>query len=76
VTDTQGRSVTGLNKSHFTVTEAGVARTITTFIELRDRDQKAVVHYQLEFESAREGAKVSVVLNAPRGLPPLTLTWK
>ena len=76
VTDPYGRSVAGLEKGQFAVTEGGVQRKITAFSELRGQEPRDVVHYKLEFESAGEGAKVGVVLDPPRGLPPLTVTWK
>ncbi len=76
VTEPHGRSVAGLEKDQFVVTEGGVQRTITAFTELRDQTPKEVVHYKVEFESAGEGAKIGVALNPPRGLPPLTVTWQ
>jgi hypothetical protein len=76
VTDPHGRTVGGLERDNFTVTEAGDPRSITAFSEVRDESPKDGVHYKLEFESAGRGAKVEVVLNVPRGLPPLTVTWK
>lgn len=75
VTDPYGRTVAGLEKGYFTITEGGVQRTITTFSEIWDENPKAV-HYKVEVESTRPDAKLEVTLNAPRGLPPLTLTWK
>jgi hypothetical protein len=76
VTEPHGRTVAGLEKGQFAVTEGGVQRTITAFTELWEQKPKDVVHYKVEFESAGEGAKVGVVLNPPSGLPALTVTWK
>jgi hypothetical protein len=76
VTDPRGRTVAGLERGNFTVAEAGVPRPIIAFSEVRDENPKEVVHYKLEFESAGQGAKVEVVFNQPRRLPPLTVTWK
>jgi hypothetical protein len=76
VTDPYGRSVAGLEKANFVITEGGVQRTITAFSPLRDESPKPVAHYKLEFESAGSGAKVEVALNLRSGLPPLTVTWK
>ena len=76
VTDPHGRTVAGLAKDHFAVTEGGVQRTITAFSQLRAEDPKVVVHYLLEFESSAAGASVQVVFNQPPGLPHLTVTWK
>src|SRR5579863_864884 len=76
VTDPHGRTVAGLERDHFTVIEGGLQRTITAFSELRGENGKDAVRYKLDFESAGQGAKVEVVLNPPRGLPPLTVTWK
>jgi hypothetical protein len=76
VTDARGRFVSGLEKSHFAVSEGGVQRSITAFTELRDDDQKQPVHYKLEFESPNGTPKVDVMFNPPPGLPPLTVTWK
>ena len=76
VTDPYGRTVAGLEKDHFAVTEGGVRRMITAFSQLRDEDPKVVVHYRLEFDSSASGASVEVVFTAPPGLPHLTVTWK
>jgi hypothetical protein len=76
VTDPYGRTVAGLEKDHFTVTEGGVQRMITAFSQVRDEDPKPAVHYRLEFDSSGPDARLEVVLNPPRGLPPLTVTWK
>ena len=76
VTDPYGRSVAGLESRQFVVTEGDVQRQITAFTELREQEPKPGVHYKLEFDSARNGAAIQVVLNPQRGLPPLTVTWK
>ena len=76
VTDPYGRTVAGLEKTYFTVTQAGAERTITAFSEVRDENPKPAAHYKLEFESEGPGAAVEVKLTPPRGLPQLTVTWK
>jgi len=76
VTDPYGRTVAGLEKTYFTVTEGGAARTITAFSEVRDENPKPAAHYKVEFESEGQGGAVEVKLTPPRGLPQLTVTWK
>ena len=76
VTDPYGRTVAGLEKTYFTVTEGGTARTITAFSEVRDENPKPAAHYKVEFESGSGGAAVEVKLTPPRGLPQLSVTWK
>lgn len=76
VTDPYDRTVAGLERAHFTVTEGGAQRTITAFSQISDERPKQLVHYRLEFESSTPGAKVEGVFNQPRDLPPLAVTWK
>jgi hypothetical protein len=76
VTDPYGRTVAGLEKDHFAVTEGGVQRMITAFSQIREEDPKVGVHYLLEFESSAASASVQVVFNQPPGLPHLTVAWK
>jgi hypothetical protein len=76
VTDPYGRTVAGLNKDYFAVSENGAQRTITAFSELRDETPRTVVHYRLEFESPAGGTPVEVVFHQPPELPHLTITWK
>src|SRR3954447_12774267 len=74
VTEPNGRTVTGLEKDQFAITEGGVQRTITAFSQTRDEKPKVVVHYRLEFESTGAG-DVRVVLKRPSGMPNLDVKW-
>jgi hypothetical protein len=76
VTEPHGRTVSGLQKEDFAITEAGAARAITGFTEFRDERPTALAHYRLEFESSDPGAKVEVVVKPRAGLPHLTIAWK
>jgi len=76
VTDPYGRTVAGLEKDRFAITEGGIARVLRAFSEVRTQEPRPGVHYQLQFESATSDARVKVTLNPPPGLPQFTVTWK
>jgi len=65
-----------LTKDRFAITEGGVQRTVIAFSEVRDEAPNGGVLYRIEFESVDADSRLQVVLNPPRGLPPLTITWK
>ncbi|HUA87500.1 MAG TPA: hypothetical protein VMB85_26775 [Bryobacteraceae bacterium] len=69
VTDPLGRAVTGVGRTNFGIVENGLRRPITDFTELRDE-------YVIEFEAADPSADVKVVLEQPRGMPPLRANVK
>jgi hypothetical protein len=69
VTDPLGRYVTHVERANFGVVENGVRRPITDFTELRNE-------YIIGFEAANPSAEVEVVLQQPRGLPPLRANLK
>jgi hypothetical protein len=69
VTEPLGRFVGGVERRNFGIVENGVGRPITDFTELRNE-------YLIEFETANPSAGVEVVLQQPRGLPPLRANLK
>jgi len=75
VTEPNGRTVTGLEKDQFAITEGGDERTITAFSQIRDENPKVGVHYRLEFESTGARAEVRVALKRPSGMPYLDVKW-
>jgi hypothetical protein len=69
VKDPLDRWVTRLDPSNFAIVTGGVPCPITAFVE-RDKE------YLIEFDATGSSANVSVVLQQPRGMPPLQADLK
>ena len=69
ITDSMGRVVTSVDQTNVGVVENGARRPITKFTELSDE-------YVIGFETAKPSGEVKVLLERPRGLPPLRANVK